>query len=257
MAGLAVAMRTPATRRSLRRRWLIVAAVALAAAAVLVVAGMARRADTRAAALQHDGTRAPATVVSVDNTPFGRARLADGPVEVSFEAAGQSRQATVDVGGAVDAYTAGQAVDVVYDPADPGRVELVGVPPQRRGVPVAPPLILGVLLAAMAAVAGRHAAQIAHVLRHEGWLFVRSRLARDARTAGLRQRARTLVIVDTPGGPLTVEPLGLSRVDPGFAPEVWIAGLGARTLVLATPGGGHVVGVRRRGPGPGPGSSTS
>ncbi len=109
------------------------------------------------------------------------------------------------------------------------------------------PLAVG-LLTVMALVAGRRTVTIRRTLRHEGWLFVRSRLIDDPATDGYRGRSRACVILDTPGGEPMVEPVGLNRVDPSFAPELWTCGLGTRhrTLVLAPPGGGHVVAVRRR-----------
>jgi hypothetical protein len=137
-------------------------------------------------------------------------------------------------------------VRVVYDASDPTRVELLGVGGSRGGVPVLVPLALGTMLAGMAFVAGRHARRIGRVVRNHPWRPVRSRLVYVPQTFGFRQYSRTLVVLETPGGAVTVEPVGLGRVDPTFEPEALLAGLGTATMVLAAPGGGHVVAVRSR-----------
>jgi hypothetical protein len=239
------AINLPATRRSLRRRWLVVVALAVVAAALLALAGWKAHSDARSVALQRDGVQADATVQAVLARPTGRGQIPDGSVVVRFEA-DQPRESTIYVGGAVTDFQAGQPVTVVYDPSDPTRVELLGVKTSGPGVPVVPPLAGGLLLLAMALVAGRHAWRIGRVVRREAWQIVASRLVQVPQTFAFRQGSRTLVVLETAGGEVTVEPTGLSRVDPTFAPEACVAGLDARTTVLAARGGGHVIAVRRR-----------
>jgi hypothetical protein len=154
MPLLGVAVTAPATRRSLQRRWLVVGALAVAGLALLLAAALRARSDVHAVALQHDGATAGATVVAVDAQPTGRGRSPDGSVVVRFDAAGQSRDASVYVGGAVARYQVGQQVTVVYDPADSTRVELQGITTAGRGIAIVPALVIGALLAAMAVVAG-------------------------------------------------------------------------------------------------------
>ena len=230
-----------ATRRSLRRRWAVVIGLAVVALGLAASAGARVRVDEGASVLQRDGRVADGTIVEVDAERVGRARVADGSVQVRFEADGQAHQSAVYVGTAVPAYHADQDVQVVYDPADLNRVELRGVTTAGRGLPATPALALGALFAAMAFVAGRHVVLIRHVLRREPWRTVASSLVQVPQSIGLRQGSRTRVVLETMAGPVTVEPVGLNRVDPGFAPEVRCAGTAGPHVVLAAPGGGHVV----------------
>ena len=235
----------PATRRSLLRRWAIVVVLGAVALTLIWAAGAKVRVDEGASALQRDGVAAEGRIVAVDAQRAGRARVADGSVEVAFEAEGQPRQAAVYVGTAVPAYHADQPVQVVYDASDPNRVELQGVTTSGRGLPAVPALLAGGLLGAMAFVAGRHAHRIRRVLRAEPWHEVASSLEQVPQSFGLRQGSRTRVVLETMAGPVTVEPVGLNRVDPGFAPQALCAGTAGRHVVLAAPGGGHVVLAKR------------
>jgi hypothetical protein len=257
MLGLAAAIHSPATRRSMRRRWLIVTVLALVAVAFFAAAAWGRHVDDQASARQRRGVPADATVVGLTVERWGMARYTYGSVEVEFDVDGQARQSSIYVEEAVSDYQEGQLVRIVYDADDPTHAQIEGMSTARGGVPITPPLAIGLILTVMALVAGRRTAAIGRVLRHEGWLFVRSRLVDDPSTDGYRGRARPFVVLDTPGGELMVEPVGLNRVDPSFAPELWTCGLGTRNriLVLAPPGGGHVVAVRRR-PMPSPSRTT-
>jgi hypothetical protein len=217
----------------------------VAACGLFVMAGWTVRSDNRARSLQREGVRTEATIVAVDARPVGRGRFLDGSVRVRFAASGQSQERSVYVGKSVGDYQLNQQVTVVYDDSNPAHVELLGVTMSGRGVPLVLALAGAVLLAGMAIVAARHVRHIALVVRHEPWEAVRSRLVRVPLTFGLRRGSRVLVELETSSGPVTVEPIGLSRVDARFAPEAWVAGLGTKTMVLAAPGGGHVVPVRR------------
>ena len=73
-----------------------------------------------------------------------------------------------------------------------------------------------------------------------------SHLVQQVQSLGFRQGSRTLVVLTTTHGPVTVEPLGFGRVNPTFEPEAWVAGLDRRTMALARPGGGSVIAVRAR-----------
>jgi hypothetical protein len=242
---LEVAKRIAATRRSLLRRRTIVFVLSLATVVMLVAAVQMAFAVTRAAELQTSGVPAGATVVAVNVRIVTRARFANGEVRVRYDIDGQTHEASVFMEDEIRAYHVDDPVHIVYDPADPSRVEIQGVPAPVRGVPVVVLVALGSVLAGMALISGRHWRLIARIVRDEPWLAVRSRLTQESWSIGLRQRAKTLVILETPNGEVTVEPVGLGRVDPTFTPQAWVAGLGARTMVLAVPGGGHVIAVRR------------
>jgi hypothetical protein len=235
-----------ATRRSLLRRWLIVAALAGSAVALFVLAGWVVGQDAQARRLQDSGERAPGTVLAIDAQLVGRGNIPNGSVIVRFEVDGTPRDSSIFVGNAVTDYQRDQIVTVVYDDTDPSRVELLGVVTRGPGVPVVPPLGLGVLSLGMAIVTGRRAWKIHRAVRRGPWLAVPSRVVQVAGESGRRQGTRTLVVVETRDGELTVEPLGLGRVTPDFEPEAWIAGLDRPTMALAVPGGGHVIAVRAR-----------
>jgi hypothetical protein len=165
-------------------------------------------------------------------------------VQVRFTVGNESHESLLYVGSAVGDYGPGQLVQLVYDPSDPTRVELVGVGDVHRGVPVLLPLVIGTALGVMALVAGRHASRIGHVVRNHPWRTVPTALVEVPQSFGFRRHARIVVVLELPGGPRTVEPIGLSRVDPTFSPEALLAGLGSARMVLAAPGGGHVVAAR-------------
>jgi hypothetical protein len=237
---------------------------------------VATRADR---SLNQHGEQADAIVTEVDRRTVGRARTADGSVRVRFEPAAPSRSgappdgssgadageipakvvtevdAVVDVGAAVAERTVGETVRIVYDPSDPSRVALVGIDRPRRGLPAVVALGLGSVLGVMAALARRRAWRIGRVVRREPWWPLGSRLVQVPQSVGVRAGSRTLVVLDAPLGSLVVEPVGLGRLDPTFAPEAWAAGLDGPVTVLAAPAGGHVLEVRRvsgvgRGPEP-------
>ena len=92
------ALSVPATRRSLRRRWLVVAGLAVLAGALLITAANQQRAGPHRAALQRTGVTADGTVISVDARPVGRGRFPYGSLVVRFDAAGQLQEQPVAVG---------------------------------------------------------------------------------------------------------------------------------------------------------------
>lgn len=241
----APAIGVPATRRSLRRRWLLVLAPVLIAGGLLGLCGWRVRADSRADAVRRHGVATDALVVAVDAQPVGRARTAAGSIRVRLLAAGASTEASIYVGPAVRQYQPGQHVRVVYDPSDPTRAEIAGSASSRRGVPAAVLVGAAALLLVMAMVAGRHARQIGQIVRHHPWVALSTRLVQVSQVIGFRPGSRTEAVLDAPTGALVVEPIGLNRLDATFAPTSWVAGPGNQRMVLAPPGGGHLVLVRR------------
>jgi hypothetical protein len=252
MRGPELAIDVPATKRSLRRRWIVALIPAVAAVALLVLAASAYFEQRSSKELQRHGAPADATIVAVKAKPTGRGKVPNGSLVVRFDAAGQTLERSIHVGRSVVDYQTGQHVKIVYDPSHPTRVELLGQSTAANAVPPLAALIGAALFASMAVVAGRHVCQISGVVRREPWQIVRTQLVQVPQSFGFRRGSRTLVVLDTPSGPLTVEPIGLARVDPAFTPEAWIAGLGIDTavgqnaMVLAAPGGAHLVPVRAR-----------
>ena len=245
--GRSRAVLDPATRRSLRRRWLVVVAPALLAAGLLVGAVVGLAAARTDRGLDDRGAPADATVTEVVSRIVARDRTPDGSIRVRFAPAdGRPREVAVDVGRAVGGFHQGDAVAIVYDPRDPEQIRLLGVDRHRRGVPTLLLAGLGSALGVMALLSGRRAWRIGRVVRREPWWPVESRLVQVPQALGFRQGFRTLARLDVPSGPLLVEPAGLGRLDSTCAPEAWVAGLEGPTIVLAAPGGGHVLAVRRR-----------
>ena len=95
-----------------------------------------------------------------------------------------------------------------------------------------------------ATIAGRRAGRIARVLAHEPWRPVPSQLQAFRQDLGFRVGSAQTVVIEGSAGTVAVEPEGLARTDPSYAPEAWIAGPRSGALVLAAPGGGRVVAVR-------------
>src|SRR4051794_22610123 len=244
MTSADLARSVPATRRSMARRWAIVAALVLVAAGSFAAAAWVASEDAQARRLQHEGEQADGVVVVVDGRPVGRGNILNGSVIVRFVADGQTVEQPIYVGGKVTEYQSGQPVTVVYDDDDPTRVELLGVVTRGPGLPVVPALLAGVLALGMAVICGRHAWQIHGAVRSGPWVPVPSHLVQQVQSIGFRQGSRTRVVLTTRDGPLTVDPVGLGRVNPSFEPEAWVAGLDRPTMALAAPGGGSVVAVR-------------
>jgi hypothetical protein len=242
-----VALRVPATRRSVWRRTSIVVGLVIIAAVMVVWAAVQLRAELAANALQRDGDRSTGTIVGVDARRVGpRGQYVDGSVTVRYQAGGSAREAVVDVGADVTDQREGATVAIVVDPRDASRVALIDATPQYAGPPAVVLAGFGAISAVMAVLAARNLGRIRRAVGTEPWLFVRSGLRQVPVDEGSRWGSRTFVVLETPRGAVSVEPIGLNRVDPSFAPEAWVAGLDDATMALAPPGGGHVVAVRRR-----------
>jgi len=244
-----VAIEVPATRRSVRRRTAIVVVLALATA-VLVVGGIVQlRAALAADALQRDGIRSTGTVVALDTRRVGpRGQYVDGTVTVRYQVGTTWHEGVVDVGDDITDQHEGATVAIVVDHDDAGRVALVDPTPQVAGAPAVVLFGLALLIGAMAVVAGRNVSRLRRAVRTEPWLFVHAQLRQFPLSQISRFGSRTFVLLDTPRGEVSVEPVGLNRVDPSFVPDAWVAGLDQASMALAPPGGGHVVLVRRRQP---------
>ena len=119
------ALGVPATRAAAdgarQRARAAVATSAAALVAAFLIGGVMARAD---ADLHARGVRTVGTVVEVQ--PDGR--YSSGGAEVSFPSAGGQSTRHVDLGGYADDYSAGDQVDVLYDPAQPDRLTIDDVP---------------------------------------------------------------------------------------------------------------------------------
>ncbi|MEV6900152.1 DUF3592 domain-containing protein [Amycolatopsis sp. NPDC051372] len=140
------------------------------AAGLVAVLGVLHSADT----LLTTGTRVPGTVVSVATPPKGTRWI-----DVSFRADGRLVTERVDR-SSTDAYTPGERVTVVFDPADPGRARTTteeGL--SENGVDFAW-IGVGLVLAATGAV---------------GW----SRRSRAVRRTGWHEGTATVVLAPRTG----------------------------------------------------------
>jgi hypothetical protein len=238
------AIDVPASRRSLRHRWIGVLVIGTVALSLLVAAAATAIDKAEERELQANGTRAAATVTGIDAQPVGRSRSLDGSVKLSYVTDGQTVESAAYVGAAITDYHPGDVVEVMYERATPSHVEVVDARSSGRDLPALAFLVAGLLATAAALAAARLAHHIGRHLRAHDWHPVPTRLVQVPQSLGLRQGSKTFVVVELLEGPITVETVGLSRVDPAFAPEAWLAGRGAPTMLLAPPGGAHVVPVR-------------
>jgi hypothetical protein len=103
-----------ALRRARRRAWALAGLGALGICGVVLTASVEIAADDE---LRRVGVTTVGAVVETDPDRWWDA----GSASVRFTAGGDTRARPVTLGGYVDDYVAGDVVDVVYDPADPGR----------------------------------------------------------------------------------------------------------------------------------------
>jgi hypothetical protein len=246
VTDIAPAIDTLASRRSLRHRWFGVLVIATLALSLFVAAAATVIDKAEETALETNGTRVAATVTRIDAQPVGRARSLDGSVKLTYAASGRTIESAAYVGAAVTDYAPGDVVEVVYDGADPSRVEVLDARSSGRDLPALAFVVAGLLVTAAAVAAGRLALLIRRHLRSHAWQPVPTRLVQVPQSLGFRQGSKTFVVLELLEGPVTVETVGLSRVDASFAPDAWLAGRGTTTMVLAPPGGAHVVPVRER-----------
>ena len=220
---------------------------ALLAVGLLVGAVMGLAAARADRALDEGGAPADATVTDVVSRIVARDRTPDGSIRVRFAPAdGRPREVAVDVGRAVGGFHQGDAVAILYDPRDPDQVRLVGVDPHRRGIPTLLLAGLGSALGVLALLAGRR--RLAHRPGRPPRAVVAGRVAPRPGPPAARLPAG----VPDPGSPRRAQRPAAGRaggprppLDPTFAPEAWVAGLEGPTVVLAAPGGGHVLAVHR------------
>ena len=82
------------------------------------------------------------------------------------------------------------------------------------------------------------------ILASHPWTPVPARIEQVPAGGGRLPGMRIVVRLDTSAGPRTMETVGFNRVDPGSEPEAWMAGPSEGRVVLAVPGGGHLVYLR-------------
>jgi hypothetical protein len=133
--------RTAAALRPARRRARVLAGLGAAGiGGVVLTASVEIGADDE---LRRSGVTTVGTVVEIDPDSLWDA----GSASVHFTAGGDARSRPVALGGYADDYAEGDVVDVVYDPADPGRfiIDDALYGPNWTGWVLLPALVLALL----------------------------------------------------------------------------------------------------------------
>jgi hypothetical protein len=233
----------PPTQRAVRRfRRIAWAAIAVSLLFMVTFMEVASVGGDRADELEATGTRASGTVVSVRST----GRFADdGAVTVRYEARGRSREAVVHLNEESDSYEEGQAITVIYDPADPDRATIAGEDND-------PPWMVAVFIITFVGWFVLLPAGIVLRLRARRWrrIFERHPWRRRSLRYGEVGSGRTLRPVVKLGGDGSV--LGVSgtlrprlkALRAADGTQVWVAGDISDELVLAPPGPGPLFGAR-------------
>jgi Protein of unknown function (DUF3592) len=133
--------RTAAALRPVRRRaWVLAGLGAAGIGGVVLTASVEIGADDE---LRRAGVTTVGTVVEIDPDSLWDA----GSASVRFTADGDARSRPVTLGGYADGYVEGDVVDVVYDPADPGRfiIDDALYGPDWTGWVLLPALVLALL----------------------------------------------------------------------------------------------------------------
>ncbi|HEV7761435.1 MAG TPA: DUF3592 domain-containing protein [Acidimicrobiales bacterium] len=242
------ALAVAATRAALRRSATLIGGLAALAGAIIALAVVLGLAQRRADDLATHGIHRPGTVTDVAVTySGGRARQPRGTLTVRFvTATGARRTGTVTVGTDVIDYAEGDAVTVVYDPDDAGRIQVVGADdPDRNGAWLAPAGVGGLLLGLTGLAVARQR-RTRRLLRSQAWEAVPARLRALPPSFGARGRSHSVLELYGPGdGPrVVVGTRGLRPFGPELEPTAWIVG-GDAAFVVAPPGGRPVLLTRR------------
>jgi hypothetical protein len=235
------------TRRSLRRYLRIARLAALAATLLLICAAVLWIHHLTGFDLQTDGARTQGTVVSVSSHQVGNFKMQTTFLMLDYSTHGTTQHQRLSLGGHVDGFHSGQKVLVRYDPADATLAEVQGYP-AHQGVPPGVPLVIGLIVLTFSWPGIRRARFLHRVLTNDPWDVHTSELIEVARAgaiAGMSGRARIVIRLEGMTGPLIAAPVGLRRLNPTFAPTVWVAAFGDHQMVVAPPGGSPIVCVRR------------
>jgi hypothetical protein len=225
-----------ATGRSLRRmtaRWSVV----LVAAAALLGAGAWQWLATDDTVR---GTRTPASVVDVMRRVVGSARTESAIVRVQFTVDGEPKQAAVRVGKIDDRFVVGHEIDVVYDPSNPQRIAIEGVPSRTPSVPAASLCGLGLVLAVAGAVGARKVWWMRRIISRYAWVPVSSSLL-ETEVHGIRERTYHVLVLRDDTGTVLAERVDHGLVPQSLEPVAWVAGLGRPRFVVAPPGGAPTI----------------
>jgi hypothetical protein len=239
-----VAFAVPSTRRSIRRylaTGLVLLAVAIGLLGVCVWVWLGDRASRE---LQRDGIRSRATVVQREVRYTGRDRQPVGSLTVDVDGAGGERGVVIPVGTQVATFRVGQRVTVVHRQGG-SQYQVRGVVLDAHGIPLVVPVTFVVLFSAASFLASRHARLARRVTRSNRWVAVHARLVAVPYSAGWGQRSQyVLAIRGLDDRSILVQPVGLRRLTPDFAPVAWTAGVADRRFVISPPGGGRVLCVQ-------------
>jgi hypothetical protein len=237
-----VAFDLPATRRSIRRILLFGLCLLAAALVLLGLSVWVWVGDRANHELQRDGVRSAATVASRSIRYVGRDRQPVGSITVMLDK-GTARP-TIPVGTQVLHFHTGQHVTVVHR-AGGSEYQVLGIVPDVSGVPLAVPLVLGVVLAGAAFLSSRHGRLARRVTKAHRWVAVPATVVEVPYSTVRRQRSQSvLAIRGLDDRSIIVEPVGLRRLNPTFQPVVWTAGVADRRFVVSPPGGGRVLCVQ-------------
>ncbi|WP_164704336.1 DUF3592 domain-containing protein [Blastococcus litoris] len=229
-----------ALNRVRRRAWTLVAIGTVGVCGVVVPAAVEIEADE---ALRAVGVTTVGTVVQVEPD----STWSTGAASVRFTANGTTQSRDVLLGGYADDYVSGDAVDVVYDPADPDRFiiddALYGF--AWTGWVLAPAIVLA-LVAPFGIARAVRVREMRRLLAHRSWARV------QARALNL-ENCWEVVTVDgavwRSGRYLLWVPDWASPEDTwqGENGPAWWVSDGATALFAAHPGGRLVLTRRRRG----------
>jgi hypothetical protein len=239
-----VAFDVLATRRSVRR-YLASGLVLLALALLLLgLSAWLWFGDRANRELQRNGIRSRATVVERSVRYTDRERQPVGSLTVDVGGVGGPKGVTIPVGGQVLTFHVGEEVTVVHRRGG-SQYQLLGIVLDAHGIPLVVPVTFVVLLAGASFLASRHARLARRVTRSNRWVAVHARVVAVPYSAGLGQRSEQLLAIrGLDDRSILVQPVGMRRLNPDFAPLAWTAGVADRRFVVSPPGGGRVVCVQ-------------
>src|SRR6478735_2335675 len=178
------ALDAPATRRNLRRRWMLCAAAALLAFALAGCALWLWRVHRDGVAAERAGERATATITAVDVQNLGSGRTG-GRITFDFvDADGIAHSGTSLLDQRVRRYAVGDQVEVSYDHLRPTQATVIGDGTDPAPVPWPVAAIPAIAIAAIAVHAGRRLRRTTAVLRANPWVEVPSKLLQVPIAAG-------------------------------------------------------------------------
>ncbi|MCU1504244.1 MAG: hypothetical protein JWM12_3598 [Ilumatobacteraceae bacterium] len=213
----------------------------------LILLGIAFRAEQNGDRLQTTGRRTTGTVQAIRLTRDGSGGGVSGYVTVRYaDDVGDEHTAELNLGRSAPHHAVGEPIEVVYDPAHPARVQVVGAAPDAAPLPWPALVLLGMVAGAIAIGLAKRLRWTWRVLRANPWVEAGSRVL-EVPLAGGSQHALTLVELrgaPDDGPTLAVAATWRARPMVAFTPKAWVAG-SDRRFVIAAPGGAPMVRAKR------------